>query len=124
MPQAAKLRMNCAEQRVIGMAGVARTGTRHQIIFKVLGWNVAGVVYGKTFAEVVHDMTGEAELCALGPFHVLGKPEPHGQGGHNKQCHESKDFSAARARKLNPQGYQQCESQRSRNEQNLDDSWR
>jgi len=74
--QAAKFRMHSAEHRVIGMAGITGAIARDQIVLKMPGRYVAGIIDMQALPEVMHHVAGKAELRTLGAFHVLGKSQP------------------------------------------------
>ncbi len=124
MAQAAQLGMHGAEHSIVGVAGVAGAAAGHQVVLKMLGRNIAGIVHVKALAEVVHHVAGEAELRALGALHVLGEAKSGGQHGQDKQSYERQDFSAADARQFNPQTDQRRQGERDRNEQDLENGWR
>lgn len=71
VPQAAKLRLESAIQRVVGVACIARLIAGHPIVLKVGGGKVGDIIHEKALAVVLHYVAGRAKRRRLRALHML-----------------------------------------------------
>ena len=69
---------------VVGVAGIACLVTRNTVVLEVGCGDVRRIVHVQTPPVGPHDVTGQAEPCLLGPFHVILKPQQPSDDGENK----------------------------------------
>src|SRR5579864_3913357 len=96
----------------------------NEIVLKVLGGDVTGVVHVEASAEIMHDVAGKAEACALGALHVLRETQPAAQNRQNEQRYESKNLAAAHARELGTRNNQPRQRDGNPDEQHFENSRR
>jgi hypothetical protein len=108
--QAAEFGVDGAEHGVVRMAGIAGMIAGNEIVLKMRGWDVAGIIDVEASAKIDHDVAGEAELGAGGTLHVFRVSQPNGQYRQDEERHKGQNLAAARSREFGASGHQdrQC----------------
>jgi hypothetical protein len=103
MAQAAPLVSDPTKHRVIRMTSVTSLVMRNLAILKMRGSEIPLIVHVETPAVVRHDMTGKAELSAMGAFHLPGKAHQKGQRWEEEERDEGQYLAAASPGKIRPE---------------------
>src|ERR1700722_7870002 len=94
MSQAAELGLESSEHCVVGVARIAGLVGRDAMILIVSRCQVTRVVYAKAFSVRFHDVTGQAESCALRPFHFIVHSGTKAEQGKKEKYAEGEDLAA------------------------------
>jgi hypothetical protein len=89
------------------VAGVAGVIARNEVVLVVNGGDVAFIVNVETVAEIIHNVTREAEVGGFGPRHLFFEAQAHANRGKDEKADEGHHLSFLGLGEFGPQSDKQ-----------------